>query len=486
MTPTKLTPIAKRPFLFAKYLSWISLILILAAGIIMAIIIGNSTRQLLLKKQQDFSLLFAENMGHQIFQRFTVPTFLKNGRIALRNKDQYEQMHTVVTEITHGQSIQSLFIYDLDKKMSYALNQSELTRDTPPGKGVGTVIETREPVFEIIFNTSQTWDILQYDLPPSSVVLRVTYPLVSERSIFQGWPSDQMMGVLEFTQDITDDYSIALGFQRIVIGVVLVTSLILFFLLMAFIRKADQINAKRMANERRLQYQLHQSERLASMGRVVAGIAHEIRNPLGIIQSSAELLLNKAKAEDSPGFKIIQVMFDEIKRLSQTVNDFLDYARPKKPHKQDVNLAMVLDQATTFFTHTAKEVNVEIKALYPEKLLVTGDKDLLYRAIYNIMHNGLQAMEDKGGTLTLLGSENSEGVSISIEDEGPGFNKDTVDKITDPFFTTKDHGTGLGLAIVNNILTGHGAEIHFSHTKNTGARVIIFFPAPKGAQADDM
>jgi signal transduction histidine kinase len=214
--------------------------------------------------------------------------------------------------------------------------------------------------------------------------MRTVYPLKTERSLYPGGPSGQPMGILEFSQDITDDYRAAINFQWVIIAISFTSSFFLFLLLLLFIRRADAMNLQRMERTQKLERELLQAERLASMGRVVAGIAHEIRNPLGIIQSSAEMLLKKARAENSPRVTLLQVMFDEIRRLSQTVTDFLDYARPKKPRREDVDLALLLDQACTFLEHEFTGKGVTLARDYPEALRVTGDKDLLYRAMYNI------------------------------------------------------------------------------------------------------
>ena len=125
---------------------------------------------------------------------------------------------------------------------------------------------------------------------------------------------------------------------------------------------------------------------------MVAGIAHEIRNPLGIIRSTAELLLKRSKDTDGVNAKLLSAIFDESKRLSKTVGDFLDYARPKAPKQEKVDLAVVLDQALMFLETKCEEQGVAIIRDYAPGLVVLGDKDLLYRAVYNILSNALESM----------------------------------------------------------------------------------------------
>ena len=136
------------------------------------------------------------------------------------------------------------------------------------------------------------------------------------------------MGALELTQDITSDYEQILLFQGVVVVTCLLSSVIMFALLLMLIQRAERVLADRMAKNRQLENELHSNEKLVSMGRVIASIAHEIRNPLGIIRSSAELLQRRMGKADAGTSRILQAIYDESVRLSQTVNDFLDYARP--------------------------------------------------------------------------------------------------------------------------------------------------------------
>ncbi len=466
---------AARPFKLVKFLSWSSLILILGTSLTMSVVMANSARETLLSKQRTFAVLLAENLNHQIFQRFTVPTVLAFGHIELQRDEQYKQLDKVIDETIHGQHVMELRIYDIDRVVTYSTDPELVTRNDVAGNSVQQVLDTQEHSFEIISRVSPLWAMFHIDMDPQSVVMRMVYPLKTERSLFPGGPSGQLMGILEFTQDITDDYRAAINFQWLVIAISFTSSLFLFLLLLLFIRKADAMNLERMHRMQKLERDLLQAEKLASMGRVVAGIAHEIRNPLGIIQSSAEMLLKKAQAEQSSRVTILQVMFDEIRRLSQTVNDFLDYARPKKPRREDVDLALLLEQAVTFLSHEFAGRGVELVRELPQHLSIKGDKDLLYRALYNIMVNAMQAMEG-GGTLRILGQTHAEGTTLSFVDSGPGFSEEALAKLADPFFTTKDTGTGLGLAIVANILDSHGAGLEFANAEGGGARVTITFP----------
>jgi len=468
----------ERPFKLVKFLSWTSLVFILGTSLFLAIFIANQARDTLLEKQKRFALLLAENVNHQIFQRFTLPTLLRFRRIELQNPEQYAQLERVVGSTIHGLHVLTLRIFDSDEVVSYSTDTSLVGRADLSDDLVRKALEGGPTTFEIKSDVSALWSMFYPDLEAKSVVLRTVYTLRAERSIIPGGPSGQVMGVLEFTQDITEDYATVVSFQWLITTSQFLSSMLLFLILVIFIRRAAKIVTDRAQEQRRLERELHQSERLASMGRVVAGIAHEIRNPLGIIKSSAQLLLKKAGAseQDSGASRILQAMYDEIGRLSQTVNDFLDYARPKQPRMQPVNLAQVLDQAMVFLEREFTSRGVVVVRDYPAELSVQGDKDLLYRAVFNILMNAVQAM-DGAGTITIQGRMENGAASLAFTDSGPGFGSETLEKVADPFFTTKDHGTGLGLAIVSTILDSHGADLAFSNAEPGGARVAITFPA---------
>ncbi|MBG0777830.1 MAG: two-component sensor histidine kinase [Desulfovibrionaceae bacterium] len=447
--------------------------------LIVSIAIANFARRTLLTKQQDFALLLAENVNHQVYRRFTLPTLLQFGRIALRQEVQYERLDQVVQSTIHGLHVKDLRIYDHERRVSYSLDRSQLGLTELAGGAVDKALEDGRHSFEILSEISPFWAMFSLDMEPDSVVLRTTYPLKVERRLGSSLDEDSedrrpIMGALEFTQDITTDYENVISFQWLLIGVSCASSLIMFCLLAFIIRRADRMNADRLAEKEAFEAELHQSEKLASMGRTVAGIAHEIRNPLGIIRSSAELLLKRAEKANDPSTRIIAAIHDEAKRLSQTVGDFLDYARPRKPERAEVDLAVVLDQVAGFLESELARRGVRLERRYAPGLMVRGDRDLLYRAFYNVVGNALQAM-DGGGEISVRGDAEDGHVRLVFEDTGPGFSPEALQRASDPFFTTKDSGTGLGLPIVANIVKSHDGEISLGNGE-AGARVTLRFP----------
>lgn len=472
------------PFGLTRFLSWVSLILILVSNISLAFFISNSARNTLLQRQQQYALLIASNLNQQIFRRFTLPTFLAFGRIALRQSMQYQQLDEVVQSTILGLHLESLRIYGADRVVNYSIDQTELGLTDIMPNSANKVMESSIPYFETLSSLDLLSAMFNLELPPRSFSLRTLFPLTVDLGVTSetGQHESLVTGVLEITQDVTEDYATIVRFQWLLLGTCLGSSTILFALLQFFILKAERMLMERMVRTRKLEAELHQNEKLASMGRVIASIAHEIRNPLGIIRSSSELLLRRmvpnaqTTSKEAADRRILSAIYDESCRLSQIVTDFLDYARPRMPKQDTVDMNALLSQALGFLEGEMQRVGVEYVRHTPPELLVRGDKDLLYRAIYNIIVNAYQAI-GHDGVIRIRGKIlDEEMAEIAFHDSGPGFPPEALPRLLDPFFTTKDNGTGLGLPIVNTIISSHGGRLELTNPEGGGAQVAIYLP----------
>jgi signal transduction histidine kinase len=461
------------PFQLVKFLSWSSLVLILASNLLVSVFVANYARETVLAKNHRFALLLAENLNHQIYQRFTLPTVLGFGRVRLKDKAQYERLQRVIDSTIHSFHVLNVRIYDSDGRISYATDKELLGREDLAGEKILQAGSKGDNFFVLEKNISAWRAMFDLDLQPNSVLLKTIYPLRAERRL--DFKTQPIMGVLEFTQDITSDYETVIHFQWAIILATFISSLILFWLLFQIIRRADRILVERAQEKERLEKELHQNEKLASMGRMVAGIAHEIRNPLGIIRSSSEFLYARAKQKDSQDQKLLKAVYDESRRLNRTVNDFLDYARPQQPRMHDVDLSRVLREVMGFMHVDADSKSVELREELEENLVVRGDKDLLYRAFYNIVGNAVQAVPEGSGRVEVILKAGESGPVAEVGDNGPGFEAELLERYMEPFYTTKDSGTGLGLAIARNILESHGASLELGESEAGGARVRVEF-----------
>jgi signal transduction histidine kinase len=224
---------------------------------------------------------------------------------------------------------------------------------------------------------------------------------------------------------------------------------------------------------------LMQSEKLASLGQLAAGIAHEIRNPLGIISGSAETLL---KQEDSETHReMAQYIVEESERINSMVNNFLNFARPKDPRFQSCDLVDLLSKTLRLITPQAKSHKIDIVGAIPDKpLVVTIDREQIQQAIMNIVLNALEAMPTGGVCSVALSGNGKDQVIIKFSDTGGGIPKENLPRIFDPFFTTKDKGTGLGLSIAHTIIEKHGGAISVTATPQGGTTFVISLPYEAG------
>lgn len=243
---------------------------------------------------------------------------------------------------------------------------------------------------------------------------------------------------------------------------------------------------------RELEARARQRDRLSALGEMAATVAHEIRNPLGGIEGFAALLARDVPEED-PRRRLVDKVLLGTRSLNRVVTDLLLFTRPIRYHMQLVDLCELLENTWVFTGATAEAAGIHLECAYETApVTVRGDAEQLRRAFLNIILNGVQAMP-AGGTLRLglayrslteedLGPLEThlqrEWVEVQIHDTGPGIPADTLDKIFNPFFTTKEKGTGLGLAIALKIIEGHSGWIHAA-SDSAGTTFSIYLPRPR-------
>ncbi len=236
------------------------------------------------------------------------------------------------------------------------------------------------------------------------------------------------------------------------------------------------------------QEEARRSERLAALGQMSAGLAHEIRNPLGVIKGSAEMLHQKLGESNPLASELAGYISSETNRLSALVTRFLDFARPLHAELAPQEITGVLDRALHSVSLTHKDENglVRVEREYQADVpLVPLDESLCEQAFVNLIQNAYDAMGSGGGTLRVKAAKannaNRAGVEVRIEDTGPGIPEELREQIFNPFVTTKKTGVGLGLSIVSRIIDGHHGTIRVENGRDgsspKGARFVMFFPA---------
>jgi signal transduction histidine kinase len=283
------------------------------------------------------------------------------------------------------------------------------------------------------------------------------------------------LGIFELIQDVSAEYQSIVKFQYLIFFLSTLIMGLIFVALLLIVHKAEKTIEQRAKEQLQLKEQLHQAERLAALGEMVAGVSHEIKNPLGIIRSTAELMSAMPDAGEIQK-KLSQVINEESNRLNGIVTEFLDFARPQLPNLRTCDLAEILRKNLAFLQPELEKKGIEIHHNLNGRLLgLQADQDLLYRAFFNILINAIQSMGD-GGTIRVDVFEDKNQLLTKIEDSGAGISPDNLKKIFNPFYTTKEKGSGLGLSIVGKIIEGHNGSIAIESQEGEGTKVSIQLP----------
>jgi signal transduction histidine kinase len=462
-----------KPFRLVKYFTVTSLIFIFLGTIVLSILNTHWARAMLRQNSEDYALLVVENLNHQVFLQFVLPIALKFGQIQLRNKEQYDRLDQVVRNTLHSFNVEALNIYDIDNTISYSFNQELVGRSNMGGTGYRKALQGERVSRQI--QQGNFAEIL-LGIPKESRMITFA-PLRAEKlpSLISG----PILGVVEIVQDLSEEYKTIFRYQILVISTSTLVMLVLFIFLVLVVRRGERIIEERAREQMRLKEQLNQAEHLSSLGEMAAAISHEIRNPLGIIRSSSELLKKKVTAVD-PSNPVPDIIIEESSRLNNIITDFLNFARPRNLNLLPCNVEEVIDKNLSFLStqEEAKDYRVQ-KKFHGDLPVLSADSAMLYQAFLNIIINAAQAMPD-GGTISIKTGINGNMVSISFEDEGPGIPEELLEKIWNPFFTTKEKGTGMGLGIVKKIIELHGGRIMIQNRPEGGSIVMITLPIESG------
>ena len=215
--------------------------------------------------------------------------------------------------------------------------------------------------------------------------------------------------------------------------------------------------------------------RLAFLGEVAASIAHDVRTPLSVLKTSAQLL-SRGETDDSTRRELQELVAAEVDRLNAVVSNLVDLARPAPVRYGVETLGPILDRAGAFFRGFAEKRRIRVAvAGDASEARVRGSAEQLYQVLLNLVHNALQAM-DGPGTLHLRHRRDGSAVVVEVADSGPGFAADVLPRLFTPFFTTKHDGTGLGLAIAKRIVEEHGGTIGARNAEDGGGCVWFRLP----------
>lgn len=470
-----------KPFRLVKYFTFTSLIVIFLGTLALSFINTHWARTMQLEKSEEYALLLVENLNHQVFLQFVIPVALRFGKIQLRKKEQFERMDKVVRSTLHSFKVDMVNIYDVDNNIiSYSFDQEMIGKKDMGGQDYWNAVLGKSGSSLVYFDEKPGHWLKSalkkagffLGFPRKSKIITFA-PLRAEKPLSR--ISGPVLGVVEIVQDVSEDYKTIFRFQiRVIITCTLVMG-VLFLILRFLVNRGEGIIETRNQERIRLKEQLNRAEHLASLGEMVAGISHEIRNPLGIIRSSAELLKKKMIKFD-PSNAIPDIIVEEANRLNNIITDFLDFAKPRAPNLVPCRVDDILEKNITFLSSQIKDqgyvIEVPCENNLPE---IMADSDMIYQAFLNILINAMQAMP-AGGKIQIETTSDNNRLAVHFKDEGEGIPEIVLEKIWDPFFTTKEMGTGLGLGIVKNIIESHRGNIQIVTRSGRGTRVTAELP----------
>lgn len=231
-----------------------------------------------------------------------------------------------------------------------------------------------------------------------------------------------------------------------------------------------------------LEDRLRTSEKMALLGQLAAGLAHELRNPLSAISGAVEILSSDVKPTED-NLRLIRMASQEVERLNLLVEDFLILTMPIQKLTTLVDLGRIVNDTVESFAKTIRRGNIEIINQVENGIYVQADSYRLKQAVWNLLLNSVDAMPI-GGLIIIKSKTEENNVVIEISDEGKGIDENFISRIFDPFFTTKEVGTGLGLAIVQKVIEGYNGNINVVSSRGKGATFVITLPRFKEVPAD--
>ncbi|MBU1740336.1 MAG: two-component sensor histidine kinase [Proteobacteria bacterium] len=481
---------SSRPFQLARYFSLTSLLVLAVFTFAMTWFFAEHSRRMILAEAEEKAIIIAEKLNMAVFFQFFVPTVRWYGYVLIREPGQFELLNQVVKNSMRGTNIVKVNLVSMNGTTAYSTDWVQDDRIF----GVNVT-----PIYLVEgFLSMETPRLSRRDIERAVRGGRLVKPVyrggwlnlvgdgrgqylrafipVRVPSIFKG-QKRQIAGVFDITLDISREYREIRQQQLIFIGVGLLVTALIFVFLRAIVIRGERILERRTKERQKLEEQLNQAERLATLGRMIAAVSHEIRNPLGIIRSTAELMAGRAPGDSREG-RLVSVIIEESSRLNRIVTEFLDFARPQRPDSAPCRVEDVLDRNLTFLAPELDKHHIKaVRRFTPDPQSIIADQDLLYRAFLNLFVNAIQAMP-RGGTITVGTSPLANGAkAVTITDTGDGIDPEVREKIFTPFFTTKEKGSGLGLAIVHSLIVEeHRGRVSLESQPGKGTTVRITLP----------
>lgn len=450
---------------------------------------------------QDQALLAGFAIGvNGMQQKDDLREFVKREGLSFYNKQTKERILDILIIDNEWQIFNSLsekYLPDTDENDEYVFKDLRTIKDLPP------LVETREKLGDAVNNFPNA----NMEITEESEAEAHAIPVQTSAGRWH------IMVILKTNKKEMD--KLATQPMVYLLGILLFSTIITVFLVWRFSRPIDNLSkaARRVAEgdlnfrlkdanrsdeigelatqfndmtaelekSRELQAQLQEAEKSAVVGRLASAIAHEIRNPLNYINLSLDHLQKNFKPEGASKLenfeKLTKQLKVEVARINNQITDFLRYSRPIKLNLQPIDIRQVIEDSLRIVEPQAEEQNIKISVVEHDHIpKVLGDAEILRSVFNNLFINATQAMEKDGGKLNVILSAEENNVKIEVKDTGIGIPTANLEKIFEPYFSTKETGTGLGLAIVKRIVDDHNGNISVESEENVGTDFIVELP----------
>jgi len=380
-----------KPFRLVKFFTFSSLVIMFTATIVISALNAHWVRNILLEKSEEYASLLVENLNHQIISRFMLPVLLQYGEIRLREKKQFLLMDKVVRSTLHSFNVEMVTIYDEKNIISYSFDHAKIGQ-----KNAGGVHYEKAMKKEATSRLLQHGSFLEllFKFPQETKIITFA-PLRAEKKVSPAL-AGPVLGVVEIVRDVSDDYKKVFRLQGLIIGSCFIVMGILFLILRFVVKHGEKIIERRAEERLKLEEKLIQAEHLSAIGEMTAGVSHEIRNPLGIIKSSAQLLKKKMAKLDAKS-SIPDIIVEESARLDNIITDFLDFAKPKIPDIHPCRIEDIIEKNIAYLIPQIEDNNFNIiKKISKHLPEVLADSAMLYQAFLNIFINAFQSLENSG------------------------------------------------------------------------------------------
>lgn len=377
----------------------------------------------------------------------------------------------------------SVTLSPLEDESGKVMGYSAITRDIHAQRLVQDELRSKNEQYKII--TEHTMDLInvfdpdgkiKYSSPSHQTILGYGKGTFSENSWTQLIHPDDLPGLLESIEHLrSTKESIKMEFR---LKNALGNWITLESYGTAVVNCQNQLESivtisRDITERKQTEDFLRKSEKLAVLGQLAAGIAHEIRNPLTSLKGFTHLLKVNARPDESEYY---QIMLSELERINTIVGEFMMLAKPQPKNVKQNDLRQILQDAASLLEAQANLHNIQFVLDFDADLFLDCEADQLKQVFINLMKNAMEAMEDKGGLLFIKVVHHGEYIVVTFKDEGCGIPEDRIQSIGEPFYTTKEKGTGLGMMICNKIMENHDGRIDIESELGNGTTVRLVFP----------